>query len=222
MTATPRHDFSDLTREEIRDALSYINASDRDAWVRMAFAIQHELGPDGFDLWHDWSRSGDGYNEADARSTWRSCKAGGNSKGTISIGTLIAEAQAFGFKFAAQDRTPISAEEIERRKREREEREAQAKAEAERRRAEAARKAAAIWDGAEEIDGFDHAYLERKQVRAFGLRMGTYRGIPNSLIIPLRLIDGSLVSVQAIFENASPMFEGRDRDYLPGGQKWGT
>lgn len=223
MTAsTPRQDFSDLTREEIRDALSYINAGDRDAWVRMAFAIQHELGPDGWDLWHDWSRSGDGYNEADARSTWRSAKASGNVKGTITIGSLIAEAQAFGFKFDTQQRMPISQEEIDRRKHERDEREATAKREAERRRADAAHKAAAIWDGAEAIDGFEHAYLARKQVRAFGLRLGTYRGIPNSLLVPLRLIDGALVSLQAIFENASPMLEGRDRDYLPGGQKWGA
>jgi len=222
MTAQPRHDFSDLTREEIRDALSYINASDRDAWYRMAFAIQNELGPDGFDLWHDWSRTGDGYNEADARSTWRSAKAGGNVRGTVTIGSLIAEAQAFGFKFASEERTPISQEEIDRRQRERDEREAAAKAEAERRRADAARKAAAIWDAAEEIDGMDHAYLERKQVCAFGLRVGVYRGIPNSLLVPLRLIDGALVSLQAIFENASPMLEGRDRDYLPGGQKWGA
>jgi putative DNA primase/helicase len=218
----PAAQFRDLTRDEIRDALSYLNASDRDEWVFAAFAIAHELGPDGFDVWHDWSRNGKGYNEADARATWRSAKPGGNGKGAITIASLIAKVTPFGFKLNKDDRQPISQDEIDRRQRERDEREAAAKAEFERRRANAALQAAAIWDGAEDIDGDEHPYLARKGVRSFGLRVGEYRGHRNSLLLPLRLIDGTLTSLQAIFENASPMMDGRDRDYLPGGQKMGA
>lgn len=211
----------DLTTTEIREALSYLNASDREEWVFAAFAISNELGPDGFDLWHDWSRSGAGYNESDARATWRSAKPGGNATGKITIGTLIDRAQLFGFKFNTEDRTPITAEEIERRERERNQREAEAKAAEEARRAKAAAQAAQIWDAAQDIEGDDHPYLERKGVHAFGLRVGVYRGIKNCLLVPVRLIDGSLVTMQAIFEQPSAMMEGRDRDYLPGGQKRG-
>ncbi|WP_290877877.1 PriCT-2 domain-containing protein, partial [Aquabacterium sp.] len=129
MSSAARNDrHRDLTPAEIRDALSYLNASDREEWVFAAFAISNELGPDGFDLWHDWSRSGDGYNEPDARATWRSAKPGGNATGKITIGTLIDRAQVFGFKFDTENRTPISADEIKRREQERDKREADAKA----------------------------------------------------------------------------------------------
>jgi putative DNA primase/helicase len=200
-----------------------LNASDRDTWVRAAFAVKHELGPDGFDLWDNWSQSGAGYDAKSARDVWKSAHAAPRKGGSpVTIGSIISEAQHFGFKLDAE-RTPVSQEEIARRERERTEREAAAKAEAERRLAEAKAKAAALWDAAQEIDGDEHPYLARKGVLSFGLRVGTYRkGIRNCLLVPLRQIDGTLVSVQAYFEQASPMFEGRDRDYLPGGQKWGA
>uniref|UniRef100_UPI0025BC5CB0 VapE domain-containing protein n=1 Tax=Aquabacterium sp. TaxID=1872578 RepID=UPI0025BC5CB0 len=77
------------------------------------------------------------------------------------------------------------------------------------------------WEAAQDIDGDEHPYLARKGVNAYGLRIGVYRGIKNSLLVPVRLIDGELVTLQAIFEQPSAMMEGRDRDYLPGGQKRG-
>lgn len=221
MSAAPNQRHRDLTTQEIREALSYLNASDREEWVFAAFALSNELGPDGFDVWHDWSRSGDGYNESDARATWRSAKPGGNVKGKITIGTLIDRAQLFGFKFNTEDRTPITPEEIARREKERHDREEAARIEAEERRAKAAAQAATIWDNGQDIDGDEHPYLERKGVLSFGLRVGTYRGMKNCLLVPVRLIDGALVTMQAIFEQPSPMMEGRDRDYLPGGQKRG-
>jgi putative DNA primase/helicase len=222
MSAAPNGQHRDLTREEIRDALSYLNASDRDTWVRAAFAIKHELGPDGFDLWDSWSQSGAGYDAKDARDVWKSAHAAPRKGGSpITIGTIIGEAQHFGFKLDAE-RTPIGQDEINRRERERKEREAAAKAEAERRRADAIQRANTLWDAAHEIDGDEHPYLARKGVQSFGLRVGVYRGLRDCLLIPLRTIDGTMVSMQAYFEQPSPMFGGRDRDFLPGGQKYGA
>jgi hypothetical protein len=35
----------------IRSALSFIDAGERDAWVRMGMVVKSELGDAGFDLW---------------------------------------------------------------------------------------------------------------------------------------------------------------------------
>jgi putative DNA primase/helicase len=78
-------------------------------------------------------------------------------------------------------------------------------------------------EAAVDVEASEHPYLERKGVQGFGLKLGEYlNGITGALLVPLRTIDGQLVSLQAIFQNASPMFDGRDRDYLPGGQKQGA
>ncbi len=186
-------------------------------------AIKSEFGAGGFNIFDVWSqKAGSGYSKNDTRDTWRSVKVTSSRGASVQIGTLIAEAQAFGYKFNENERTPISQEAIDARKATRDKEAADAQAAADEKRAKAAEWANDIWGKAEDIDGNGHPYLERKRVNAFGLRIGTYRNLKDCLIVPLRLIDGSLVSVQAIFANASPMFDGRDRDYLPGGQKRGA
>lgn len=221
MSAAPSHSNRDLTEDEISAALGYIDYDDRATWVRMAMCVKHELGPSGFALWDKWSQGSSTYNATDARDVWKSAKESG-SNGTVTIGTLIAEAQAFGFKLDDKDREPISQAEIDARQQRREHAAAAAKERRERDREEAAKRAQAIWEASQDIDGDEHPYLKRKGVLAHGLRVGEYRGHRNSLLIPLRLIDGTLSSLQAIFENASPMLEGRDRDYLFNGQKFGA
>ncbi|HDQ5285852.1 TPA: PriCT-2 domain-containing protein [Raoultella ornithinolytica] len=216
-----QRNYRDLTEQEIADALSYIDAGcDRESWARMAMAVKSELGDAGFPVWNTWSRQSDKYNGKDARDTWRSVKRHGG----VAIGTLIAEAKLFGYALKEADRTPISADEIAERKlrRETEERE-----EAERLaayRAKAAEQARTVWEAATDIDGNEHPYLERKGVNAFGLRVGRFwtdkRSIDDALLVPVRNVDGQITSLQAIFPNANPTL-GRDRDYLPGGQKRG-
>ncbi|HEX8552518.1 MAG TPA: PriCT-2 domain-containing protein, partial [Abditibacteriaceae bacterium] len=104
---SPARQFNDLSEDDIRAALSYIDYNDRETWVRMAMCVKHELGPSGFSLWDQWSQGSSAYNATDARDVWKSAKESG-SKGTVTIGTLIAEAQAFGFTLNDQDREPIS------------------------------------------------------------------------------------------------------------------
>lgn len=110
---------------------------------------------------------------------------------------------------------------------------ARAAAEAERRRRHdsAAREAAKIWERAAPAP-VDHPYLVRKGVQAHGLRVATWhrreqghdgawrdRAIPGALLVPLFNIAGKLRSVQALFPEKGA--EGRDKDYLPGGEKAG-
>ncbi len=106
------------------------------------------------------------------------------------------------------------------------EREAEAKA----KRDKARRKANAIWNSAKPAPD-DHAYLLRKSVPSFGLRVGTWpkweevrpgewleNRIPGVLLVPMRSASGTLHSLQAIYPDK---VDGRDKDFLPGGEKAG-
>ncbi len=106
------------------------------------------------------------------------------------------------------------------------EREAEAKA----KRDKARRKANAIWRGAKPAPD-DHAYLQRKGVPSFGLRVASWpkwqevrpgewreERIPDALLVPMRSPSGTLHSLQAIYADK---VDGRDKDFLPHGEKAG-
>ncbi len=99
--STKRRPRKSIKQPEIKQALSFIPAEDRDMWVRMASAIKSELGDDGYELWDDWSQSAYNYNERDARDVWQSI----NRDGGISIGSLIFEAKNHGWERTS---TPVS------------------------------------------------------------------------------------------------------------------
>ena len=107
---------------------------------------------------------------------------------------------------------------------------AKANAEAKARRDKARRKAHALWNAAKPAPD-SHAYLLRKGVPSFGLRMGAWPKwreerpgerreirIPNALLVPICSPSGTLHSLQAIF---TEKVDGRDKDFLPGGEKAG-
>lgn len=97
------------------------------------------------------------------------------------------------------------------------------------RQGEAARMANLLWqDGVPADDG--HPYLVRKGVRSYGLRTATWSKcnddgeewlrVPSALLVPVMLVNGRIVSLQAIFpDKNNPM--GRDKDFMPGGRKRG-
>ena len=211
--------YRDLNESEIAEALTYLDAGcSREEWVRVGMAVKSELGNSGFDIWDEWSKTaGKKYNAKDARETWKSVKASGG----ITIATIIYEAQQFGFSLNADKREPISQEAIEARRTKRRVEEQAAEDERNRKRAAAAERASNIWAQAEDFDGEGHAYLERKGVSAFGLRVGKWTSGLEALLVPMRNIDGHLVSLQAIFANGNPQL-GRDKDYLAGGQRRGS
>lgn len=143
--------------EHIRQALQCIDPSDRDIWVKMAFAIKDELGDAGFDLWNAWSQQSDSYESAAAQAVWKSAGA----SGPVKIGTLFHLAKANGWRDDGTCQKPAP-EVLAERKRVTAERDAQDDATDARQRAETAKNAAAIWKAG--TDPVDHPYLLSKRV----------------------------------------------------------
>lgn len=144
--------------DRIREALQFIDASDRETWLRMGMAIKSELADAGFDLWESWSQQAASFNDKDARDVWKSIRTGGK----VTIGTLFYEAKANGWRDDGMHQKPTP-EEIAERRRIAAERAAKEEAEIARERADTAAKAAAILKAAREAKA-DHPYLARKQV----------------------------------------------------------
>ncbi|TXI72668.1 MAG: topoisomerase [Dechloromonas sp.] len=147
---------NDLDR--IREALQFIDASDRETWLHMGMAIKSELSDAGFDLWEAWSLQAESFNGKDARDVWKSIRAGGK----VTIGTLFYEAKANGWRDDGAHQKPTP-EELAERRRIAAERAAKEEAEIARERADTAKKAAAILKAASEAKA-DHPYLSRKRV----------------------------------------------------------
>ena len=144
--------------DRIREALQFIDASNRETWLRMGMAIKSELADTGFDLWGAWSLQAESFNGKDARDVWKSIRAGGK----VTIGSLFYEAKANGWRDEGAHQKPTP-EELAERKRMAAERAAQEEAEIARERADTAKKAAAILKAATEAK-VDHPYLSRKRV----------------------------------------------------------
>lgn len=142
----------------IREALQFIDASDRETWLRMGMAIKSELADTGFDLWEAWSMQAESFNAKDARDVWKSIRAGGK----VTIATLLYEAKANGWHDDGTHQKPTP-EELAERKRIAAERAAEEEAAIARERADTARKAAAILKAATEAKA-DNPYLVRKHV----------------------------------------------------------
>lgn len=144
--------------DRIREALQFIDASDRETWLRMGMAIKSELADTGFDLWEAWSLQAESFNTKDARDVWKSIRAGGK----VTLGTLFYEAKANGWRDDGGHQMPTP-EELAERRRIAAERAAKEDAEIARERADTAKKAAAILKAATEAKA-DHPYLSRKRV----------------------------------------------------------
>jgi putative DNA primase/helicase len=144
--------------DRIREALQFIDASDRETWLRMGMAIKSELADTGFNVWEAWSLQAESFNTKDAQDVWKSIRAGGK----VTIGTLFYEAKANGWHDDGTHQKPTS-EELAERKRIAAERALREEAEIARERADTAKKAAAILKAVTEAKA-DHPYLSRKQV----------------------------------------------------------
>jgi len=143
--------------DRINSALTYVDATDRDVWLRMGMAVKSELGEHGFDTWDTWGQSSDSYNATDSKTVWRSIRPDGK----VGIGSLFHEAKQRGWQDDGRRHT-LTAAEIEERRRAAAERAAADAAEIERERAETATKAAAILKAATAATS-DNPYLARKQ-----------------------------------------------------------
>ena len=153
--------------ESIRNALGFIPSDDRDLWVRMALAIKAELDEKGFQIWLEWSRPCESFNERDAINTWKNIRP----TGAITIRTLFHEAKKYGWT------PPKSAPAINlQRPKAAADRSIRDDEAAEKERLQAAANAVAIWDVARAA-GRDHPYLLRKGVEP----LDTFREIDTSV-----------------------------------------
>ena len=207
--------------DNVRAALAFVPAHDRDLWLRMAMAVKSELGDDGFDLWDAWSQQAESYNKRDARHAWVSIEADGK----VAIGTLFYEAGQRGYQPARDLRAPVvRAAKIDERECKRRANEAKKK----RQRGAAVRKGTRIWK--ESAPLADHPYVARwlvwpvktlremnaceiKKILGYAPRQGGVALSGRLLIVPVK-IDGVLSTLELIDEAGN-------KSALAGGTKQG-
>ncbi len=151
-----------LELHEVPLMLSYISADVRDTWVSVGMGLRHEFGDAAFDIYDNWSQSGDGYEAASTRSVWKSFRGS-----ALGIATVIQMAVENGWKrdvreISAADQARIEA----KRKAEQAQRAAEdAKTEAleEAMRDKVTEACRIVWEQHCDKAG-DSAYLQKKKV----------------------------------------------------------
>ena len=82
-------------RQEIADALRYVDSDPRDSWLRVGMAIHSEFAnEDGLALWSEWSKSSPKFDEAKQRHTWDRL----DSYGGVALSTIFYLAQSNGWR----------------------------------------------------------------------------------------------------------------------------
>ena len=195
------------TPDTIRAALSHIPPNlPRDEWARVGMAIKSEF-PDetGYDLFFYWSQPADNFNAKACRDAWKSFKSGG----AVTIGTLLHLAKSHGFEIPkdGQRAAPPTPEALAERQRQQDQAREREQAETRQRHEAAAHEAANQWASAS--DAGQSPYLERKGIKAHGLRFAG-----DVLLVPLFDEAASLFNLQSIYANG-------EKRFLPGGRKSG-
>lgn len=156
-----------LTLDELRLALQFIPADDRETWVSIGNACKTEYGDEGFPIWDEWSQQAATYKAADAKSVWRSL-----TPGHVRLGTIIKLAGDAGWK---RERRELSAEEKRRFKAEAEERRRRAAEAVEADQAKLERMREAVAEACQRVleqhlqPAGPSPYLQRKGVGAYGV-----------------------------------------------------
>ncbi|ARU03911.1 hypothetical protein CCO03_03750 [Comamonas serinivorans] len=206
--------------ERVRTALSYLDFTDRDVWVKAAMCIKSEFGDAGFEIWDGWGSQHDKHTAKAAKSVWKSVKGGGKT----TIASLFYDAKNAGWR-DDKKYEKLSREVITQRKAEAARRQAQAEVEEAETRASAASHSRFMWDQAEPCEGDGHPYLARKGVKSYGLRVGAWEKIDHehcevetvstqALLIPIWAPDKTIHSLQAIFTGK---VGDRDKDFVKDG-----
>lgn len=76
-----------------QSAIQFIPSDDRSTWIMVGMALRSEYGENARDIWMDWSRQADSFNESNARAVWRSFKKTG-----VSIASVFHEAKVNGWR----------------------------------------------------------------------------------------------------------------------------
>jgi len=209
---------STTTLAQVAQALTFIDATDRNTWIDCGMAIKAEFDDSGFDVWERWSSMADNYSARAAAASWKSFTSGGG----INIGTLFHYAKQGGYVHNTTGKpTPPTAEEIAQR-------EAKRNADIEalaKRRLAAASKAQALWNAppsaleATKPSVTEHPYIKRKGIMSHGVKVFrrtlSIGGMDcnGALMIPL-MLDGKITSLQFINRDG-------EKRFLPDGEKGG-
>lgn len=186
-----------MNLDQAINGLTYIDPSDRETWVKVAFALKDEYGELAEHAFLDWSATAPNYCTKAAANTWKSAKAG-----SIKIGSLIYFAKAGGWQPSRTEPLPphlLAARKAEQLK---------ARAEAlhldKLAKAQAAKEAATRFNNATPANP-NHPYLIAKMVSAYGLKQHA-----NQLLIPI-YCNKQLINLQTIYPNS-------DKRFIAGGQ----
>jgi hypothetical protein len=99
--------LTDAQVAEVVEALEWVDADDRDSWLRVGMALHNDLaGQRGFDVWCEWSRKSPKFDAADQMRVWRSFKRRGIEGVTRS--SIFAMAQSAGWKNTGPKPEPVA------------------------------------------------------------------------------------------------------------------
>ncbi len=91
--------------ERAKEALQSVPADNYDLWLRIGFAL-HSTGAGrwAYQVWDEWSRTSDKYDERDQEKTWQSFKG---REGGITLGTLFETAKEHGWSSGKETQLSI-------------------------------------------------------------------------------------------------------------------
>lgn len=58
----------------LRSALAYLDADDRDVWIRVGMALKSTSAPQAYGVWTEWSQQSEKFDPAGQRKTWNTFK----------------------------------------------------------------------------------------------------------------------------------------------------
>ncbi len=182
--------LTDLT--ELERALYFIPATiEREKWIEIGDAVK--TSGLSFEVFDNWSATGDGYNAKTCRQQWKSFN------GSHTAGTLIYYATQYGYVIDKSIKPDYAA--IEKQKAEFKKKAQQQKIRQVQLAQAAASKCFRIWQNAMIADN-NHPYLIKKQVPAIGLKINTY----GHLLIPILNAHHQLQSLQIISPQGEKLF----------------
>ncbi len=87
----------DVSYQDVADMVAHIDNNDVDyeLWIRIGMAIHHTLSGDGFEIWDDWSKKSDKYDNTFMMTKWHSF---GKSSVVAGLGTIIHFAELGGYQ----------------------------------------------------------------------------------------------------------------------------
>lgn len=184
--------------DDIKQAIQYVDNSDRDLWVRMGAALKTELGEAGFDIFNDWSQTAANYDPNSAKSVWKSLKPG-----FVNINSLFYEARQEGYRPNAPFK-PLNVEELKERERAAEEARLLAEKERQDEMAKAKEEAQNKYSSLSPIRDINHDYLVSKGINERSL-LRQVRREQDNLIIPMKK-NGEIVGLQSINKTGRKSF----------------